>query len=330
MHTSPAINMQVSSNTTNDDNNNRKRRWYLLIENPSKTTHLGTLLRCAAAFNCHQVLLVGYDKFNCQGSFGSHLYLDIVVFPTWDSVYEYLSNGGGEKNENENTEVVDSTDDSIQSTNEQSKTTSSQQNNNNPVTILGILGAYGGGDEIFSSVGMQVYVDDDSYASIVPPSHSKKQDTCIQHRSLPIDKRPFTADRDTCFILSRYKHEFPASQARICNGFVHVPHLSLEETISKSNLMDTATTLSIILHHYTAFAEYEERSFAENQKFVKESKTTSMRRRLCRVYNQDKQLKQNAETESAETEPESNDIDGQESKGAMMLFECTDAEASDY
>ena len=329
MHTSPAINMQVSSNTTNN-NCSRKRRWYLLMENPSKTTHLGTLLRCAAAFNCHQVLLVGYDKFNCQGSFGSHLYLDIVVFPTWDSVYEYLRNGGGEKNEN--TEAVDSTDDSIQSTYNQSKTTTSHQNDNNPVTILGILGAYGGRDDIFSSVGMQVYEDDDTYASIVPPSsHKKKQDTCIQHRSFPIDKRPFTPDRDTCFMLSRYKNEFPASQARICNGFVHVPHLSLGETISKSNLMDTATILSITLHHYTAFAEYEERTFAENQKFVKEMKTTSMRRRLCRVYDQDKQLKQNVETESADkVEPESNDTDEHETKGAMMLFESPDAEASDY
>ena len=302
------------------------------MENPSKTTHLGTLLRCAAAFNCHQVLLVGYDKFNCQGSFGSHLYLDIVVFPTWDSVYVYLKNGGGE-NENENTEAVDSTDDNIQSTNEQNETTTSHQNNN-PVTILGILGAYGG-DETFSSTGMQVYEGDDSYASIVPPSPNKKQDTakCIQHRSFPIDKRPFTADRDTCFVLSRYKNEFPASQSRICNGFVHVPHLSLdvEETISKSNLMDTATILSITLHHYTAFAGYEERTFAENQKFVKEIKGNSLRRRLCRVYNQDKQLKQNAEeTESAEIEPESNDTDRQESKGAMMLFESPDAEASDY
>ena len=300
------------------------------MENPSKSTHLGTLLRCAAAFNCHQVLLVGYDKFNCQGSFGSHLYLDIVVFPTWDSVYEYLRNGGGE-NENENTEAVASTDDSIQSTNEQNETTTSHQNNNNPVTILGILGAYGG-EETFSSNGVQVYEGDDSYASIVPPSPNKKQDTCIQHRSFPIDKRLFTADRDTCFILSRYKNEFPASQARICNGFVHVPHLSLDvkETISKSNLMDTATILSITLHHYTAFAGYEERTFAENQKFVKEIKGNSLRRRLCRVYDQDKQLKQNVVTDSAEIEPESNDTDGQEVKGAMMLFESPDAEASDY
>ena len=139
-----------------------------------------------------------------------------------------MRNGGGE-NENENAEAVDSTDDSKQSTKDQSKTTTSnKKNDNNPVTILGILGAYGG-EETFSSNGMQVYEGDDTYASIVPPSPNKKQDTCMQHRSLPIDKRPFTADRDTCFILSRYKNEFPASEARICNGFVHVPHLSLGE-----------------------------------------------------------------------------------------------------
>lgn len=293
------------------------------MENPSKTTHLGTLLRCAAAFQCHQVLLVGYDKFNAQGSFGSHLFLDIVVFPTWDSVYDYLKNGGGE---NINYNSVDQGDANGECSNAAGPTVSStdaaipinlQSKDNtqhrHPVSIVGILGAYGGGDDIFSSDGILVHEDTASSRSfsIIPPTEDsaatdtnnnpiQKEDTtnCIQHqqqhRSFPIDTRQFATD--TCFVLSRDRNMggLPSSQAQLCNGgFVHVPHLAIDDidstasssspNITKSNLMDTATTLSIVLHHFTAWAGYEERTFAENQKFVKDIKPQA-RRRLCRVY----------------------------------------------
>ena len=291
-----------------------ERRWYLLLSNPSKTTHLGTLIRCAAAFRAHQLLLVGHDKFNCQGSFGSHLFLDIVAFPSWDGVWEYLGLGGDDNiygNDDRGHDVNDST----------SLCESSRQRD--PIDVVGILGAYGGGDEIYSPDGMAVYEGADSFASLIPPDHADEErgdmTTCrLPRRSYPVHTRPFTSD--VCFLLSRDTRGLPISQARLCTRFVHVPHLSFDDSIllpidrppppqsnssddsmstnsptndppitttriTQSTLLDTATTLSIVLHHFTAWAGYSERTFDENQKFVKDSKPNA-RRRLCRVVNE--------------------------------------------
>ena len=305
----------------------QERRWYLLISNPSKTTHLGTLIRCAAAFRAHQLLLVGYDKFNCQGSFGSHLFLDIVTFPTWDGVHEYLRLGGGDDGDGDHNIANDDEDESKC----RPKKESEMSRLRNPISIIGILGAYGGGDEIFSHNGMSVYEGEDSFASLVPPEDGQNNmdnaTTCLPQRSFPIHTRPFSSD--VCFLLSRDKRGLPTSQARMCSGFVHVPHLSFDgddtfpttvhppqESISndeskttqsssssfagrttkdpsmttttritQSSLLDTATTLSIVLHHFTAWAGYAERTFAENHKFVKDAKPNA-RRRLCREIGQ--------------------------------------------
>ena len=298
-----------------------EKRWYLLISNPSKTTHLGTLIRCAAAFRAHQLLLVGCDKFNCQGSFGSHLFLDIVTFPTWDGVREYLSLGGDDGDGDH--DIANDEDDS-KCRPEESETSRLR----NPISIIGILGAYGGGDDIFSPDGMSVYEGVDSFASLVPPEDGQNildNATCLPQRSFPIHTRPFSSG--VCFLLSRDKRGLPTSQARMCSGFVHVPHLSFDDDtfpttvhpprepisndesmtthssstfssrttkdpsmttttrITQSSLIDTATTLSIVLHHFTAWAGYAERTFAENQKFVKDVKPNA-RRRLCREIGQ--------------------------------------------
>ena len=296
-----------------------EKRWYLLISNPSKTTHLGTLIRCAAAFRAHQLLLVGCDKFNCQGSFGSHLFLDIVTFPTWDGVHEYLRLGG---DDGDGDHIANDEDDSKCRPKE-----SETSRLRNPISIIGILGAYGGGDEIFSPDGMSVYEGVNLFASLVPPEDGQSMDnaTCLPQRSFPIHTRPFSSD--VCFLLSRDKRGLPISQARMCSGFVHVPHLSFDDDtfpttvhpprepisndesmttqssssfaaktmkdpsmtttkrITQLNLLDTATILSIVLHHFTAWAGYAERTFAENQKFVKDVKPNA-RRRLCRVIGQ--------------------------------------------
>ena len=339
----------------------QQRRWYLLMDNPSKTNHLGTLLRCAAAFQCHQVLLVGYDKFNWQGSFGSHIFLDIVVFPTWDSVREYLMRGGDDDDANNASNDTTTSTNGICANNKELR---------KPITIMGILGAYGGGDEIFSADGMPVYTYN-SYASIVPPrdndgytntannsNSDRKQYTTAkfsQHRSFPIDKRPFTS-YTTCFILSKDRNGLPTSQAQMCSGFVHVPHLSFDSNevpatcidssttaqpnastssaITQSNLMDTATTLSIVLHHYTAWAEYKERTFEENQKFTKDIKPNA-RRRLCRVYGQDnKQQKHDVRNTVNDKTAEGDSENEHESLGAMSLLFNEDtgnaSQRSDY
>ena len=268
------------------------------MENPSKTTHIGTLLRCAAAFQAHQVLIVGHDKFNAQGSFGSHLYLDIIAFPTWESVVNYLNHGGNENRARQN------------STGDASDVTSSR------IPIVGIAGA-AGGESVFSPSGIPIHADSSTgFATLSRPATNAKEYP-IQHeelkqKSYPIHTRPFSSD--VCFLLSKDKRGLPIPHARLCDSFVHIPQMCLDsvdtddvdaqlnmpERIIPSTLLETATMYSIVLHHFTSWAKYDERDFAENQKFVKDVKS-DMRRRLCRRYVEDHRTNEK-DTEEDETQ----------------------------
>jgi len=317
------INMQ-------DDNKQQQQsppRHFLLIDNPAKTTHLGTLLRCAAAFRAHQVLIVGHDKFNAQGSFGSHLYLDIVAFPSWECVVDYLKRGANEDGAHHD-KITDAA-----SAAHQTYTTDSSKDNRIP--IVGISGAYGGDECIFSSDGVAVYEDADTgYATLSPTdaiSSKEKKQKELPHKSYPIHTRPFSSD--VCFLLSKDKRGLPVSHARICDSYVHVPQicfdaddsdtdakLNTQEKIPRiiqSTLLETATIYSIVLHHFSAWANYNERSFAENQKFIKDTKS-DMRRRLCRRYE---------ENITTKTKDANNDLQTEDG----LIFEPSEGVfASDY
>ena len=306
------------------DHSKQPPRHFLLMDNPSKTTHLGTLLRCAAAFRAHQVLIVGHDKFNAQGSFGSHLYLDIVAFPSWECVADYLKHGANEDkaHHDNNTDAASAT--------HQTHTTNFSTDNRIP--IVGISGAYGGDESVFSSDGVAVYEDADTgFATLSARdanSEEKKQEE-LPHKSYPIHARPFSSD--VCFLLSKDKRGLPISHARICDSFVHVPQICFDTDesdaqlntqegiprIMQSTLLEIATVYSIVLHHFTAWANYDERSFAENQKFIKDDKS-DMRRRLCRRYGD------NLSTSKKKVEDDSQENDG------LILEQTGDMFASDY
>lgn len=280
--------------------NSANKKFFLLIDNPSKSNHLGTLLRCAAAFQCHQVLLVGYDKFNCQGSFGSHLFLDIVAFHCWDAVMDYLRSGAcldKRKEEGDDSKIGM----------DESECKRDVPQSKQGVSIIGILGACGGGEEVFWQEGVKVYGQPTGYVSLKPTVNDTVESqqptvSCLSNKSYPIHTRPFS--KHVCFIVSKDKHGLPISQARLCDGFVHVPHLDIfginpskeptaikdistkeidtssQSTLQQSvpqSLLDTATTLSITLHHYTAWAGYTERQFEDNQKFVQDTRPTRVR-----------------------------------------------------
>lgn len=300
--------MMSDHQTKTHNPNAAKNKWFLLIENPTKSNHLGTLLRCSAAFQCHQVLLVGYEKFNCQGSFGSHMFLDIVAFHCWDAAMEYLK--GGACLMTSNNQGFDDI-----SCREASAVNDTQHKEK--ISIVGILGACGGGDEVFSPEGMNVYNLCNGYVSLNHHPNEQPDDdhtqkikqssyTCLPHKSYPIHTRPFSTH--TCFLVSKSRNGLPADQAQLCDGFVHIPHLNIfDDTNASSNneepittaeassksinnleakqsisnqatpLLDTATTFSITLHHFTAWSGYTERQFEENQKFVKDDRPNRVR-----------------------------------------------------
>lgn len=228
---------------------------------------------------------MGQDKFNCQGSFGSHLFLDIVAFHCWDAALEYLRSGNC-LNVTYHDERCDPNVASIQ----------------HGVQIIGILGPCGGGKEIFSAGGTQVHEDFTGCVSLKPPENERStvvdqeqpsqmlkneaaSSACLPKKSYPIHTRPFSTH--TCFLVSKNRHGLPISQAGFCDEFVHLPHLDIfqeneerpaaKQSIPTYPLLDTATTFSIVLHHFTAWAGYSERQFEENQKFVKDDRPSRVR-----------------------------------------------------
>ena len=309
------------------DNEQQRRqlppRHFLLMDNPSKTTHLGTLLRCAAAFRAHQVLIVGHDKFNAQGSFGSHLYLDIVAFPSWECVIDYLKQGA-----NEDAAHQDMNTDALDAASATHATPTVDSSTDSEIPIVGIVGAYGGNEDVFSSDGVAVYEDvDTGYATLSTRdanSSEKKKREKLPNKSYPIHTRPFSSD--ICFLLSKDKRGLPLSHSRICDSFVHVPQICFDADdtleriprIIQSTLLETATIYSIVLHHFAAWAKYNERNFAENQKFIKDVKS-DMRRRLCRRYG-----------ENALTTKMKGDEDDLQEKDELILDQTGGVFASDY
>jgi hypothetical protein len=80
-------------------------------------------------------------------------------------------------------------------------------------------------------------------------------------RSFPIHVHPFV-EGNCCFVISKNWKGLPSSLANQCNFFVHIPHaeISVEGTLG-GRLLDPPSCLSIALHHFTAWAKYDERDF---------------------------------------------------------------------
>lgn len=63
---------------------------YLMIENPSKSTSLGPIFRCASAFGVKIIVVVGYAQCSVDGSHGASRHLEIIPFPTAEQASQYL------------------------------------------------------------------------------------------------------------------------------------------------------------------------------------------------------------------------------------------------
>jgi len=199
---------------------------FLLLENFSKSNNFGPILRCAAAFNVHRVIFIGYQKHSSKGSHGSSKYVTTISYPTYDKVrdaYPYLS-------------------------------------------YVGIMGVCSGGYDISSLIEVEEVISvKNQESSFMFPHHSQP----ITNRSFPLG--------DICFIFN-YKHTRGLSKTQIlyCDSFIHVPVVDVKCDIQ---LIDSPTCLSIVLHHYTAWAKYPTRSVIGNKYFVGKKKLHAKEKR---------------------------------------------------
>lgn len=210
---------------------------YLLLENAKKSNNLGPLLRCAAAYGISNVLAVGFSKCSVEGSHGAAKYIDIVAFPTVEQAIASL------------------------------------QEKEKSVSIVGILG----GLPIISSEtttkmardSLAVYEDRVTGCVQIfsENSYLHEKSSIMESHSYPISSRPFDKDKDHCFVLCKQKRGLTLSLARVCEKFIHVPHIDIgEEPADNRALLDIQSCLSITLHHFSEWAGRDERTF-EGSKF---------------------------------------------------------------
>jgi hypothetical protein len=137
--------------------------------------------------------------------------------------------------------------------------------------IIGLLGAF---PVLFSCDGYNVIQDDGTQLlrPLQPSTTGSGQiDNTPSRQSFPVSNYPFQAG-NTCFAFGKHAHGLTATFHDCCNGFIHVPHEAIGTDTSKkdnlqsfptpTSLLDSQACLSIVLHHYTEWAKYDERNFS--------------------------------------------------------------------
>jgi hypothetical protein len=117
-------------------------------------------------------------------------------------------------------------------------------------SIVGLLGPLPDG---YDERGYSVVLDE---ASGTMRCNDNTSSTAI--RSFPVDALEF-AKGNICFVISKSRPGLPVRLAKFCDTFVHVPHSAVYS--DSDTLLDTASCLSILLHTYTSWANYDERTF---------------------------------------------------------------------
>jgi tRNA C32,U32 (ribose-2'-O)-methylase TrmJ len=69
---------------------------YLIVYNVSKKANIGTICRCATAFNVKEVCVVGCKEFNTFGSHGADRFVDVRSFDTLENCCQSLRSLGCE------------------------------------------------------------------------------------------------------------------------------------------------------------------------------------------------------------------------------------------
>jgi hypothetical protein len=219
-------------------------RIFLLIENPKKSNNLGPILRCAAAFAVTQVILVGYDKCNTEGSHGASKHVDIVAFPVWNQAVAYLRRSIEDENGDDGGGC-------------------------NCQTLMGLLCVGAAGAYRPAGYPTAHTIQHDSVRVVGPfeeEESTQSSSSATLPLSYPVHAKPFMSQSSRgnyCVVLSKSNKGLPMELATHCDFFVHVPHVAIQSVDGQqADLpLDVPSCLSITLHHLTQWAGYHERVF---------------------------------------------------------------------
>jgi len=209
-----------------------------------------------------EVIFVGFAQCSTEGSHGSARHVPIRAFPNFEQAEKYMRGEhcgvvdivgvlGGTWNHRSYSEV-DVYDNCEVS--EYNYTEMQQSVADGGSKISDVNGR--------SVVRRLVMINDDPERPTFRKKCDSSGETSYKYpSSIPVHRRQFRGN--TAFFCSKNWRGLPAKHARICDSFLHVPHLATEEP---SPFVDIQSSISIILHHFTAWAQYDERE-SEGQKF---------------------------------------------------------------
>ena len=116
-------------------------------------------------------------------------------------------------------------------------------------SVVGLLGPLPGGND---STGHELE-ENDSVISF----WRRKCEIKSSRLSFPLSSFPFE-DGNICFAVSKRSEGLPLSLARVCDSLIHIPH---PHVMGERPLIDPPACLAILLHEYTSWAGYNERTF---------------------------------------------------------------------
>lgn len=260
---------------------------YLLLENDKKSNNLGPVLRCAAAYGMSTILAIGYSQCSVDGSHGASKHVTIVPFPT-----------------------VQQAVDSIHQDRSQ-------------VSVMGVLGSAPKNRNNHQSSPVPVQEDTEArlFRLVLDESGTAEQTLVGRQQSWPVGARQFEKSKIHCFAICKSKHGLSTSLASHCDRYVHIPHRTLGGNhYALHPLLDLPACMSIVLHHYTEWAGYDERNF-KGHKFelqcVKQGDLDQREER--RNQRNEEKRKQAEEMESGESHAL-----------ATQLFNSCDDDGGDY
>jgi len=178
--------------------------------------------------------MVGQEKCNTEGSHGASKHVELVAHPTLIQAVDYLKKPV-------------------------------QDGGCGCTSIMGLLNAAATGlSAVDATDGYPVRTgsdDNDGIVSIVAAGGDNDA-TANLPKSYPVHTNPFPEPErgNLCIVLNKSWKGLPLSLARACDFFLHVVHAPIVTT-KPELLLDVPSCLSIVLHHVTQWAGYDERSF---------------------------------------------------------------------
>lgn len=266
-------------------------RCYLLAQNEKRSNNVGPILRCAAAFAVEQIIFVGYSQCAVAGAHGADRHVNITSFPTLRQAVQYLKQDEAEDGCGVKSIVgILNGRYNCEPTLHSHRCEEQSQTQNSPIRSGKEYAACNFAmNDVYDSNGTPVIIDNKGVVTLDYCRHSTPctheldeilscEDTVSpekrflngQKKSYPIHARRFHKNENVCFISGRSVSEgISLDQHQICDYFVHIPHLCLaqewqcREIRSSTNALDVQTCLSIVLHHFTSFAQYRARGISK-------------------------------------------------------------------